>query len=80
MGLLFLLHIRKMLTMLEPHTALFAALTGVGKTCLALDLLEHVHFNNFDCVVILCTTMLLFSDTLLHTGIKSGFGLILTSF
>ena len=39
--------------MLEPHTALFVAPTGVGKTHLALDLLEkeykshfHFHYNN----------------------------------
>ena len=32
--------IRKMLTMLEPHTALFVVPTGVGRTHLAMDLLE----------------------------------------
>ena len=37
-----------MLTMLEPHMVLFVAPTGVGKTHLALDLLEHAYFNHFD--------------------------------
>ena len=43
--------------MLEPHTVLFVVLTGVGKTHLALDLLERVYFNHFDYVVILCTSL-----------------------
>ena len=46
-----------MLTMLEPHTSLFVAPTGVGKTHLALDLLKHVYFNHFDYAVILCPTL-----------------------
>ena len=37
---LLLPYIRKMLMMLEPHTVLFVAPAGVGKTHLALDLLE----------------------------------------
>ena len=54
---LFLLYIRKMLMMLEPHTALFVAPTGVGKTHLALDLLKREYFNHFDFIVIICTTL-----------------------
>ena len=46
-----------MLMMLEPHTGLFVALTGVRKTHLALDLLEHAYFNYFDYLVMLCTTL-----------------------
>ena len=46
-----------MLTMLEPHTALFVAPTGVGKTNLALDLLEREYLNHFDFTVILCPTL-----------------------
>ena len=42
-----------MLTVREPHTALFVAQTGVEKAHLAFDLLEHVCFDHFDCVVIL---------------------------
>ena len=38
--------------MKEPHTALFVAPAGVGKTCLALDLLESEHKNHFDFIVI----------------------------
>ena len=43
--------------MLKPHTALFLALTGVGKTHLALDLLEQQYVNHFDFIVVLCTTL-----------------------
>ena len=50
-------YIRKMLTMLGPHMALFVALTGVGRTHLALDLLEQEYFNHFDFIVIICTTL-----------------------
>ena len=32
--------------MKEPHTALFVAPTGVGKTHLALSLLETFRFHN----------------------------------
>ena len=45
------------LTLKEPHTALFVALTGVGKTHLALDLLEREYLNHFDFIVILCPTL-----------------------
>ena len=49
--------IRKMLTMLEPHTALFVAPTGVGKTHLALDLLEQAYINHLHFIVITCSTL-----------------------
>ena len=40
--------------MKEPHTALFVAPTGVGKTHLALDLLEKEYKNYFDFIIIIC--------------------------
>ena len=43
--------------MKEPHTALFVAPTGVGKTHLALSLLENEHRNYFDFIVIICPTL-----------------------
>ena len=43
--------------MKEPHTVLFIALTGVGKTHLALDLLEKEYKNHFDFIVIICPTL-----------------------
>ena len=43
--------------MKEPHTALFVALTGVGKTHLALNLLENEYRNHFDFIVIICPTL-----------------------
>ena len=43
--------------MREPHTALFIALTGVGKTHLALSLLETEYRNHFDFIVIICPTL-----------------------
>ena len=42
--------------MKEPHTALFVAPTGVGKTHLALDLLEGEYKNHFDFIIIICPT------------------------
>ena len=42
-----------MLTMKEPHTALLVAPTGVGKTHLALDLLESEYKNHFDLIIII---------------------------
>ena len=57
MECLFLLYINKMLTMEEPHTALFVAPTGVGKTHLALDVLEQEYLDHFGYVVILCPTL-----------------------
>ena len=51
-------YIRKMLTMLEPHTVLFVVPTGVGKkTHLALDFLEQENFNYFGFIVIICITL-----------------------
>ena len=43
--------------MKEPHTALFVAPTGVGKTHLALSLLKTEYRNNFDFIVIICPTL-----------------------
>ena len=42
--------------MKEPHTALFVAPTGVGKTQLALNLLETEYKDYFDFIVIICPT------------------------
>ena len=41
----------------EPHTVLFVALTGVGKTHLALDLLVKEYLNHSDFVIIICPTL-----------------------
>ena len=43
--------------MKKPYTALFVAPTGVGKTHLALSLLETEYRNHFDFIVIICTTL-----------------------
>ena len=43
--------------MKEPHTTLFIAPTGVGKTHLASSLLETEHRNHFDFIVIICPTL-----------------------
>ena len=43
--------------MKEPHTALFVAPTGVGKTHLALSLLETEYRNHFYFIVIICPTL-----------------------
>ena len=43
--------------MKEPHTALFIAPTRVGKTHLALSLLENEYRNHFDFIVIICPTL-----------------------
>ena len=43
--------------MKELHTALFVAPTGVGKTHLALNLLENEYRNHFDFIVIICPTL-----------------------
>ena len=40
--------------MKEPHTALFIAPTGVGKTHLPSDLLESEYKNHFDFIIIIC--------------------------
>ena len=41
----------------EQHTALFVAPTGVGKTHLALNLLENEYRNHFDFIVIICPAL-----------------------
>ena len=43
--------------MKEPHTALFVAPTGLGKTHLALSLLETEYKNHVDFIVIICPTL-----------------------
>ena len=43
--------------MKEPHTALFIAPTGVGKTHLVLNLDENEYRNHFDFIVIICPTL-----------------------
>ena len=43
--------------MLEPHTALIVAPTGVEKRHLALDLLEKEYKNHFDFIIIICPTL-----------------------
>ena len=43
--------------MKEPHTALFIAPTGVGKTHLALNLLETEDRNHFYFIVIIYPTL-----------------------
>ena len=43
--------------MKEPHTALFVAPAGVGKTHLALSLLENEHRGHFNFIVIICPTL-----------------------
>ena len=43
--------------MKELHTALFVAPTGVGKTDLALNLLENEYRKQFDFIVIICPTL-----------------------
>ena len=53
----FLQYIRLKMFMKEPHTALFVAPTEVGKTHLALNLLETEYRNHFDFIVITCPTL-----------------------
>ena len=43
--------------MKESHTALFVAPAGVGKTHLALSLLENEYRNHFNFIVIICPTL-----------------------
>ena len=50
--------------MKEPHTALFVAPTGVGKTHLAF---ETEYRNHFDLIVIICPTLSQSSDILQHS-------------
>ena len=53
----FLLHIRIKMFMKELHTALFVAATGVGKTHLALSLLENEYRHHFNFILIICPTL-----------------------
>ena len=53
----FLLYIRIKMCMKEPHTALFVAPTAVGKTHLALSLLESEYRKHFHFIVIICPTL-----------------------
>ena len=41
----------------EPHTTLFVAPTGIGKTYKALNLIETQYKNHFDFIVIICPTL-----------------------
>ena len=43
--------------MKEPHTALFIAPMGVGKTHSALNLLEKEYKNHFNFIIMLCPTL-----------------------
>ena len=43
--------------MKEPHTALFVAPTGIGKTHLALNLLETEYRNHLDFIIIICPNL-----------------------
>ena len=54
----FLPYIRIKMFMKEPHTALFVAPTGVGKTNLALSLLENEYRDHFDFIIIICPTVM----------------------
>ena len=54
MAHMFLHCIRLKMFMKEPHTALFEAPTGAGKTHLALDLLESEYKNHFDFIIRIC--------------------------
>ena len=40
-----------------PHTALFVAPTGVGKTHLALDLIKKEYKSHFNFIIIICPTL-----------------------
>ena len=62
--------------MKEPHTALFVAPTGVGKTHLALSLLESEYRNHFDFIVIIGPTL---AHIMKLTSFEVGFGMILMS-
>ena len=57
MAHMFLQYIRLKMFMKEPHTALFVAPTGVGKTHLGLSLLENEYRNHFNFIVIICPTL-----------------------
>ena len=57
MANMFLQNIRLKMFMKEPQTALFVALTGVGKTHSALSLLENEYRNHFNFIVMICPTL-----------------------
>ena len=63
----FLQSIRPKMFMKEPHTALFVAPTGVGKTHLVLNLLESEYRNHFDFIIIICP-MLAHNETYKSQG------------
>ena len=63
----FLQYIRLKMFKKEPHTALFIAPTGVGKTHLALNLLKIEYRNHFDFIVIICP-MLEYNETYKSQG------------
>ena len=54
---MFLQYIRLKMFIKEPHTGLFVAPTGVGKTHLALNLLESEYRNHLDFIIIICPTL-----------------------
>ena len=54
---MFLPYIRIKIFIKEPHTALFIAPTGGGKTHLALSLLENEYSNHSDFIVMICPTL-----------------------
>ena len=62
--------------MMESHTVLFVAVTGVGKPDLGLDVLEREYLDHFDFIIILCPS----HNTMRCTANGSGFGLIFMSF
>ena len=64
---MFVLYIRIKMFMKEPHTALLIAPIGVGKTHLALSLLENEYRNHFDFIVIICP-MLAHNETYKSRG------------
>ena len=41
----------------KPHTAMFIAQTGCGKSHLVLDLIEKEYNKHFDYIVIICPTL-----------------------
>ena len=41
----------------KPHTAIFIAQTGCGKTHLVLELIEKEYNKHFDYIVIICPTL-----------------------
>ena len=62
--------------MKELHTALFVTPIGVGKTHLALSLLDTEYRNHFSFIVFICPTL----GITLHTRVEVEFGMILMSF